>query len=121
MCGTNKAISHAPSKRKLSLFEAPHLKILKILKQEHWGTKLKTCVWRKPFNMTAIIFSIWLDWIWLVEITFFQIFLGSYQRDVVATWDPQIIGPIAGGNKLENICSIKWITKLELQSTKNMN
>ena len=74
--------------------------------------------------MTAIIFSIWLDWIaCIVEITFFQIFLGlgSYQSDVVATWDPQIIGPIAGGNKLENICSIKKITKLELQSTKIMN
>ena len=74
----------------------------------------------KPFNMTAIIFSIWLDWIaCIVEITFFQIFLGlgSYQSDVVATWDPQIIGPIAGGNKLENICSIKKITNLEVSKS----
>ena len=97
MCGTNKAISHAPSKRKLSLFEAPHLKLLKILKQEHWGTKLKTYVKRKSSSITTRNE--------LMEKS--SQFESSYQSDVVATWDPQIIGPIAGGNKLENICSIR--------------
>ena len=43
-------------------------------------------------------------------------FESSYQSDVVATWDPQIIGPIAGGNKLENICSAK--TNHKIRSTK---
>ena len=47
-------------------------------------------------------------------------FESSYQSDVVATWDPQIIGPIAGGNKLENICSAK-ITNHKIRSTKSMN